>query len=123
MRSINSPPPVWVQMSPAHIYGDPPELVCDEDSPFGSGFAPVVGRAWEEAFLASALTTQGKVILRTSFVMGRDRGAGCGALARLLPLGRLGLGGTIGTGRQGISWIHEADMNRLLERALTNENM
>ncbi len=123
MRSIDSPPPVWVQMSTAHIYGDPPELVCDEDSPVGSGFAPFVGRAWEEAFHASALPSQRKVILRTSFVIGRDHGAGSGALARLGPLVRLGLGGTIGTGKQGISWIHEADMNRLFERALTDANM
>jgi uncharacterized protein len=123
MHSIDSPPPVWVQMSTAHIYGDPPELVCDEDSPFGSGFAPFVGRAWEDAFYANALPDQRKVILRTSFVIGRDCGAGCGALARLLPLVRLGLGGTIGTGKQGISWIHESDMNRLFERALTDMNM
>jgi hypothetical protein len=123
MRSTDAPPPVWVQMSTAHIYGDPPELVCEEDSPFGSGFAPFVGRAWEDAFHASALPSQRKVILRTSFVIGRDGGAGCGALARLLPLVKLGLGGTIGTGRQGISWIHEVDMNRLMERALTDTNM
>jgi uncharacterized protein (TIGR01777 family) len=122
MRLIDSPPPVWVQMSTAHIYGDPPKLVCDEDSLFGSGFAPFVGRAWEEAFHASALPEQRKVILRTSFVLGRDWGAGCGALAGLLPLVKLGLGGTIGAGAQGISWIHEVDMNRLFEHALTDAN-
>ncbi len=118
VRSIDSPPPVWVQMSTAHIYGDPPKLVCDEDSSFGSGFAPFVGRAWEEAFQTSALPAQRKVILRTSFVIGRDTGSGCGALRRLRPLVRFGLGGSIGTGEQGISWIHEIDMNRLFERAL-----
>lgn len=120
MRSIASPPPAWIQMSTAHIYGDPPELVCDEDASFGSGFAPFIGRAWEEAFYANALPEQRKVILRTSFVIGRDLGAGCGALARLRPLVRLGLGGTVGTGRQGMSWIHETDMNRLFERALSD---
>ena len=119
MRSVTYPPPVWVQMSTAHIYGDPPNLVCDEDSSFGSGFAPFVGHAWEEAFQASVLPGQRKVILRTSFVIGRDIGAGCGALARLRPLVRFGLGGTIGTGEQGISWIHEIDMNRLFERSLS----
>lgn len=50
LRSIVSPPPVWVQMSTAHIYGDPPEVVCTEASPFGYGLAPFVGRAWEDAF-------------------------------------------------------------------------
>jgi uncharacterized protein len=44
-------------------------------------------------------------------------------MARLLPVVRLGIGGTIGTGKQGISWIHEADMNRLFERAFTDPNM
>src|SRR5437773_1247909 len=48
MRSIASPPPVWVQMSTAHIYGDPPRVLCTEDSPFGYGLAPFVGKAWEE---------------------------------------------------------------------------
>ena len=44
-------------------------------------------------------------------------------LARLRMLTRLGLGGTIGSGTQGISWIHESDMNRLFERALTDPTM
>lgn len=123
MRAIDAPPPVWVQMSTAHIYGDPSDVICTEDSPFGYGFAPFVGRAWEQAFADSALPQQRKVLLRTSFVIGRDRGAGGGALARLKTLVRFGLGGTVGTGRQGMSWIHEADMNRLFERALIDPAM
>lgn len=123
MRAVDKPPPVWVQMSTAHIYGDPPHVNCSEDSCTGSGFAPFVGRAWEEAFHAAVLPSQRQVILRTSFVIGRDRGAGCGALARLKPLVRLGLGGKVGTGTQGMSWIHEFDMNRLFERALSDGTM
>ena len=117
VRSIDSPPPVWVQMSTAHIYGDPPEVTCTEDSPFGYGLAPFVGRAWEDEFQASVLPSQRRVILRTSFVIGRDRGAGNGALGRLGWLAQIGLGGTVGSGTQGMSWIHEADFNRLFERA------
>jgi uncharacterized protein (TIGR01777 family) len=123
LRSVSAPPPVWVQMSTAHIYGDPPEVTCTEDSPFGTGFAPFVGKAWEEEFRAAALPTQRTVILRTSFVIGRDRGAGGGALSRLQTLARFGLGGTVGSGLQGMSWIHEADVNRLFERALTDATM
>jgi uncharacterized protein (TIGR01777 family) len=122
-RSIAAAPPVWVQMSTAHIYGDPPAVICDEESPTGYGLAPVVGRAWEEAFASAVLPPQRPVILRTSFVIGRDRGAGGGALARLVPLARLGLGGTVGSGRQGMSWIHEHDMNRLFARGLVDESM
>jgi hypothetical protein len=123
MRVIACPPPVWVQMSTAHIYGDPPSAVCSEDSPPGYGLAPFVAQAWEDAFRASVLPTQRQVIFRTSFVIGRDRGCGSGALARLAGLARLGLGGTVGSGRQGLSWIHEADLNRLFQRALTDANM
>lgn len=123
VRSVDSPPPVWVQMSTAHIYGDPPSLVCDESSPPGIGFAPTIGRAWEAAFERAALPSQRKVILRTSFVIGRDRGAGGGALARLRTVARMGLGGRVGSGKQGMSWIHETDMNRLFERAIDESSM
>jgi uncharacterized protein (TIGR01777 family) len=123
MRAIESPPRVWVQMSTAHIYGDPPQAICDEGSAFGYGLAPFVGRAWEEEFHKAILPEQRGVILRTSFVIGRDRGAGCGALARLVPLTRCGLGGRIGSGQQGMSWIHEADLNRLYERAFEEPAM
>ena len=123
VRSVPTPPPVWVQMSTAHIYGDPPDVLCTEDSAFGYGLAPTVGRAWEEEFRASVLPSQRSVTLRTSFVIGRDRGASNGALARLVPLTRWGLGGRVGAGRQGMSWIHEADMNRLIERALFDSAM
>lgn len=122
LRTVAVPPPVWVQMSTAHIYGDP-EVTCTEDSAFGYGLAPFVGRAWEEEFRASVLPTQRAVVLRTSFVIGRDLGAGNGALARLVPLAKWGLGGRVGSGQQGMSWLHEVDMNRLFERALTDFTM
>lgn len=123
MRSIDTPPPVWVQMSTAHIYGDPPELVCSEGSAPGYGLAPYVGQRWEEAFHASVLDWQRAVIFRTSFVLGRDRGAGGGALDTLRLLARFGLGGRVARGTQGMSWIHETDLNRLFEHALTDDTM
>lgn len=123
MRTIASPPPVWVQMSTAHIYGDPPKVICTEDSPFGVGLAPFVGRAWEDEFHTQVLSSQRGVVLRTSFVIGRNQGAGNGALAKLVPLARLGLGGRVGSGTQGMSWIHENDLNRLFERALFDSTM
>lgn len=119
LRQLDSPPPVWVQMSTAHRYGDPPESVCDEDSAFGYGLAPFVAQEWEAAFQRAVMPEMRQVILRTSFVIGR---AG-GALQRLSWLVRWGLGGTVGHGRQGMSWIHEQDMNRLFQRAITDETM
>jgi uncharacterized protein (TIGR01777 family) len=122
-RSVDVPPAVWVQMSTAHIYGDPPSAVCDETSATGYGLAPTVGVAWEEAFARAKLASQRGVILRTSFVIGRDRGGHFGALSMLRRLARLGLGGTVATGTQGMSWIHEEDMNAIFARAIADHSM
>jgi uncharacterized protein (TIGR01777 family) len=122
-RAVAHPPPVWVQMSTAHIYGDPPTVRCDESSPAGFGLAPTVGKAWEEAFAEAALASQRAVVLRTSFVIGRANAGGAGALSKLSLLARLGLGGRVGSGTQGLSWLHELDMNRIFERALTDDSM
>src|SRR5574341_1386577 len=119
LRKVQTPPPVWVQMATAHRYGDPPDTVCDENSAFGYGLAPFVGQAWEEAYAQAVLPQMRRVILRTSFVLGRNGGA----LVRLAKLARWGLGGKVGHGRQGISWIHEQDMNRLFARAISDEGM
>lgn len=112
-------PDVWVQMSTGHIYGDPPLVVCDEDSALGYGLAPTVGKAWEAAFDESCPEGVRRVVLRTSFVLGK-RG---GAFPMLKRLARLGLGGRVGSGTQGVSWIHERDMDRLFEQALTDGSM
>lgn len=120
MRAVANPPATWVQMSTAHIYGDPPVARCDESAATGYGLAPTVGRAWEEAFRESVLPTQRGVVLRTSFVIGRDRGSGGGALSRLRFLAKFGLGGRVGAGTQGMSWIHEADICAIFEAAIND---
>jgi uncharacterized protein len=119
LQSVKTLPRVWVQMSTAHIYGDPPEVVCDEDSAFGWGLAPFVAREWEQAFARALLPAMRAVVLRTSFVLGKNGGA----LRQLRRAVRLGFGGTVGHGRQGISWIHERDLDRLFERAISDESM
>lgn len=119
LQKVRTLPRVWVQMATAHRYGDPPEVVCDEDSAFGYGLAPFVGAAWEDAFTRAVPSQMRQVILRTSFVLGRDGGA----LPRLTKLARWGLGGKVGHGRQGISWIHEEDMNRLFALAIADDDM
>lgn len=119
IKQAKTPPPVWVQMSTAHIYGDPPSAVCDEDAALGYGLAPFVGKSWEKAFAESLQPDVRAVVLRTSFVLGHDGGA----LPRLVALARWGLGGKVSHGRQGISWIHERDMNRLFVRAITDAAM
>lgn len=120
-RDAANPPKVWLQTGTAHIHGDPlPEdtLIVD-DSPFGEGLAPEVGIAWEKAFNEAKLPEQRGVISRTSFVLGADGGA----LDKLQWLTTHFLGGTVGSGKQYISWIHEDDMNRFWLKAMTDETM
>lgn len=127
LAGLHRPPPLWVQMSTAHIYGDPPSARCDERSPTGHGLAPDVGRAWEAALEQACARLPGggprRVVLRTGFVIGRANPGGAGALGTLGALARFGLGGRVASGSQGMSWIHELDLNRLFERALSDASM
>ncbi len=118
VQAATNKPSVWVQMSTAHIYGDS-ELRCTESAAFGYGLAPTVGAAWEGAFDESCPDGIRKVVLRTTFVLGRT-GA---AIQKLKLVTKLGFGGTISTGKQGMSWIHELDMSRIIERAITDSSM
>ncbi len=119
LQQVENPPRVWVQMSTAHIYGDSPDVTCKESSPFGYGLAPYVGQKWEEAFHTALLEGMRGVVIRTSFVLGKNGGA----LESLLRITRLGLGGTVGNGKQGMSWIHEYDMNAILQRGIEDSSM
>ena len=116
LNDLQCRPKAWVQMSTAHIYGDPPSAICTEASEFGYGLAPTVGKAWEASFHEHCPEGIRKVILRTSFVIGKDGGA----FPTLKRVAALGLGGRMGIGTQGLSWIHIDDMNRIFEDALTN---
>lgn len=118
LQKIKTAPKVWIQMSTAHIYGDPPTQMCTEDSSFGYGLAPFVGQKWEEAFIKTLPKQMRGVRLRTSFVIGKNGGA-LQSLKRIVPLG---LGGKVGSGHQGISWIHEHDMNQIIVNAISDNS-
>ncbi|MCB0733818.1 MAG: TIGR01777 family protein [Flavobacteriales bacterium] len=119
MAQLENRPSVWIQMSTAHIYGDSPTAWCDEYSITGYGLAPDVGRAWEEAHLTHLPVGMRSVILRAGFVLGKDGGA----YTRMKQVIRLGLGGRIGSGKQGMSWIHELDINRMIVHMIEDQQM
>ncbi len=116
LASLKNPPKIWIQMSTAHIYGDPPRQWCSEGSSFGYGLAPTVGKAWEKALLDHLPEGTREVRLRTSFVIGRNGGA----LGSLKRIAKLGFGGKAGHGQQGISWIHEFDLNEFIHQAIVD---
>ncbi|MFM7927225.1 MAG: DUF1731 domain-containing protein, partial [Pirellula sp.] len=56
-------------------------------------------------------------------VVGRDRGAGGGALGTLGLIAKYGLGGKVASGTQGMSWIHEDDINAIFTQAICDDAM
>ncbi|HEV3004111.1 MAG TPA: TIGR01777 family oxidoreductase, partial [Pirellulales bacterium] len=113
------PPKVLIQASTLAIYGDAGERVCDETAPLGAGIPVATASAWEAAFHAHPTPCTKRVLLRISFVLGRDGGA----LATMARLARWFLGGTIGSGRQYISWIHPIDLNQMFLWAIERDDV
>jgi uncharacterized protein (TIGR01777 family) len=107
-------PEVLVSASAIGFYGDRGDEPLDESSPVGGGFLAEVCRDWEaEAERAEAAGIR-VVRLRIGLVLTREGGA----LSRMLPLFRLGLGGPVGSGRQWFPWIHLEDVLNVVEWAL-----
>ena len=101
LSALSSPPRVLASASAIGFYGNRGNEELDESSPAGSGFLPELCRDWEAAAQSAAETGIRVVNLRFGLVLA----AYGGALARMLPMFRLGLGGPLGSGRQYVSWI------------------
>lgn len=115
------PPRLWINAASATIYRHAEDRAMDEATgELGSGFSVDVCQQWERCFFEAVLPeTVRRVALRTSIVLGR----GGGALKPLCALTRLGLGGRQGTGRQYVSWLHEADFAGIVEHVIAHEEL
>jgi hypothetical protein len=113
LAHMPGPPRTLIAASAVGYYGNCREEV-DEDSPPGEGFLAQVCRQWEDACEPARRAGVRVVNLRMGVVLS----AGGGALARMLPLFRLGLGGRLGSGRQVMSWISLDDVVGLIHHLL-----
>jgi uncharacterized protein len=100
LARLRQPPSVFLVASAVGIYGDRGDEILDESSPPGAGFLADLTREWEDAAETALLAGIRVVHLRFGVVLARG-----GALAKMLPAFRLGLGGKLGSGRQWMSWI------------------
>ncbi|WP_204045348.1 TIGR01777 family oxidoreductase [Acrocarpospora phusangensis] len=101
LSGMGAPPRVLLSSSAVGFYGDTGDRAVDEKDRQGEGFlADVVGQ-WEGATARAEEAGVRVVRLRSGVVLSR-RG---GALAKVLPIFRMGLGAPLGTGRQYFSWI------------------
>lgn len=101
---------IWVSASASGIYGDRGSEELDESSTIGTGFLAELARDWEEACEPARQAGVRLSIARIGLVLGAEGGA----LARLLPLFRWGLGGRLGNGQQWMSWIALSDLLAML---------
>lgn len=119
LARLAQPPKVFVSASAIGFYGDRGAQALTEESGSGSGFLPDVCREWEAATEPASQAGIRVVILRFGMVLSP---AG-GALQKMLPPFKLGLGGRIGSGDQFMSWIAIDDAVGAIHHALSVESL
>jgi hypothetical protein len=109
-------PKVFVSASGVGIYGDRGNLELFESSMPGVGFLAGLCRDWEDAANAAGKGGARVVCLRFGMVLSQDGGA----LQRMIPFYRAGLGGPLGSGRQWVSWVSLEDAVGAIRFALSD---
>ncbi len=112
-------PRALLSASAIGYYGDRGDEFLTEASPPGTGFLAETAVQWEREALAARDLGLRVALLRIGVVLS-PRG---GALAKLLPLFSLGLGGPVGSGRQFMSWISIDDLIGAIHHVVTNPHL
>lgn len=119
LAKMNARPRVLVSASATGVYGDRGDEVLTEESKPGEGFLADLATTWEaEAIQAEALGIR-VVLARFGIILARHGGA----LPRMMLPFRFFAGGTIGSGKQWMSWISLDDVIEIMRFALENGNV
>lgn len=122
------PPRLWLNASTTGIYRHSLDQAVDDlapdpeldapDAPSEWRFLAATARDWERALFAAQTDRTRRVAMRLGIVMSPDEHGG---FHNMLALVRLGLGGTAGSGRQFMSWVHDVDFIRAVEFLIEDE--
>ena len=114
LEQASRPPQVFISVSAVGYYGDAGERALDEEGAIGQGFLPKVCQEWERA--ADPLSAKGCRVVhpRLGIVLGPQGGV----LQKLKSVYQWGLGATLGSGKQWISWIALDDLVRAFDMVL-----
>lgn len=108
---------VFVSVSGVSIYPDRGDEPITEETSSGEGFFPDLARSWEAA--AHGADALARVVIpRFGMVLGKQGGA----LARMVPAFRMGVGGPLGSGKQWMSWVSREDAVRAVEWMIDEES-
>lgn len=119
LAGMERPPGVFISAGGVSIYGDRGDEELHEGSALASepDFLADVAKGWEHGAQPLADSNTRIVNLRMGIVLDPSGGA----LARMLPPFRLGIGGRLGNGHHFMSWISLTDLVRVMQRVLTDE--
>jgi uncharacterized protein len=121
IANCSTPPRVWLNSSTATIYRHAEDRPMDDETgEIGTGFSVGIALAWEKEFFEIEVPQTRRVALRTAMVMGPQEG---GPFVIFHKLARLGLGGTLGSGRQMVSWLHDEDFCRAVQWLIDREDI
>jgi uncharacterized protein (TIGR01777 family) len=110
-------PHIFLSASAIGYYGNRGDEVLTEESSAGTGFAADMAREWEQASFQAAHAGIRTLQLRIGVVMARNGGA----LRKMLPAFKLGLGGKLGDGGQWMSWIDLRDVVGAIQHILRSD--
>jgi uncharacterized protein (TIGR01777 family) len=120
IQQCTTPPTVLISGSAIGFYGrQGSAVVTEEYNSYYPEFSHDICARWENLAQRAASTHTRVCLLRTGIVLSSKGGA----LGKMLPLFKLGLGGPIGDGQQFMSWIHLEDMVRLIDFLLQRDDL
>ncbi|WP_293933954.1 TIGR01777 family oxidoreductase [Sphingobacterium sp. UBA6645] len=110
IQSLDNPAKLWINFSGVAIFNGAEDLQDEHGNAYGDDFLAKLSIDWEAACTQAHTPQTEKVILRMSPVLSKQSGI----IRELTPLAKLGLAGTLGSGKQMMPWIHEEDFCRLV---------
>ncbi len=119
LAGLRRPPTTLLAASAIGYYGDRGDEPVTEESAPGEDFLAHVARDWEAATAAATRAGIRVINMRNGVVLTTTGGA----LAKMLPAFRLGLGGPVGSGHQYLSWIALDDMINAITHLLTKPDL
>jgi len=115
LRNLRKPPKVLINASAIGFYGSHSQTEFTEENIQGDDFLANLCKEWEFTAKNKPRATR-LLIVRIGIVLAKDGGA----LGKMLPIFRAGLGGPIGDGKQWMSWIHRTDLCKLINESVKN---
>ena len=117
LRNLKKCPKFLINASAIGFYGSDSQTEFTEENNPGDDYLANLCKEWESIAKNKPRGTR-LLIIRIGIVLGKDGGA----LGKMLPIFRAGLGGPIGDGKQWMSWIHRTDLCNLINESVKNSS-